>query len=106
MIEFSEEIQWRVEVMRPQIPSDGGIPFLIVRPDAPVGKEAEGRCRSCGDPLPPGPPVFCPTRSTPALRCEACRQAAWIAIFGSYPPSLEANEGEGEGEENEEGLRL
>lgn len=79
-MELSQEIQWRVEVFRKQVPPKGVIPCLFARPDAPTGTQAEGRCRSCGDPIPVGPPHFCPERSTPLLCCDACQQAAMIVL--------------------------
>jgi hypothetical protein len=90
-MELDAEIQWRVEAMRRQLPSDGYVPFLVATPDAPSGKEAEGRCRSCGVAIPLGPPAFCPDRTTPLVRCDACRHAAWIVVFGSSP-SLAADQ--------------
>jgi len=55
-------IAWRVEALRPQVPAQGPIPFLVVREVDP----APGSCRSCGEPLQPGA----------RYRCFACVRAA------------------------------
>jgi hypothetical protein len=54
-------IAWRVEVLRPRVPAQGAIPFLVVRD----GDPAPGCCLSCGEPLQPGA----------RYRCLACVKA-------------------------------
>jgi hypothetical protein len=62
-------IAWRVEVMRPQIPQRGPIPFLVTRPEA-AKTDTTGHCGSCGDPLLDGR----------RYRCAPCQAAAWQAL--------------------------
>ena len=62
------EIAWRVEGMRPQVPSHGVIPWLVAR-EFPWKR---GQCLSCGDPLP----------EDRKCRCIPCTKAAWIAVKG------------------------
>ena len=61
------EINWRVEVMIPQIPDSGPIPFLVAREC--VEPEA-GCCLSCGEPFGEGD----------AFRCAACARAVNLAL--------------------------
>jgi len=61
------EVDWRVDVMRPQVPVRGPIPFLIARPDTPQ----QGRCLSCGDPL----------TTAQRHRCAACLHAAHRVLY-------------------------
>ena len=52
-----DEVAWRIEAMRPQVPRRGTIPSLLARPEA---KHApRGMCVTCGDPLPPDRPTRC-----------------------------------------------
>src|SRR5215203_2036918 len=44
-----EEVAWRIEAMRPQVPRTGTIPILLARPEAKYAPR--GTCVSCGDPL-------------------------------------------------------
>jgi hypothetical protein len=44
-----EEVAWRVEAMRGQVPRTGTIPILLARPEAKTAPR--GTCLSCGDPL-------------------------------------------------------
>lgn len=60
------EVAWRADVMRPQVPPRGGIPFLVAR-RLPV---QPGCCHSCGDPKPPGHFV----------RCGLCIRAATLVL--------------------------
>jgi hypothetical protein len=47
-----DDVAWRLEAMRPQVPRSGTIPVLLARPEA---KNApRGTCVSCGDPLSEG----------------------------------------------------
>jgi hypothetical protein len=57
-----DAMRWRVEVLRPQVPRTGPIPFLVVRHGA---VRAPGRCLSCGDAMEPGH----------VYRCAACATA-------------------------------
>ena len=68
---LEDEVRWRVEAFRVQLPIAGLIPFLIARADAPVGP---GLCLSCGEPCRVG------------QRCGLCVQAAAIAISGEASP--------------------
>jgi hypothetical protein len=61
------EINWRVEVMIPQIPDSGPLPFLVAREC--VEPEA-GCCLSCGEPFGEGD----------AFRCAACARAVNLAL--------------------------
>jgi hypothetical protein len=45
-----DEVTWRIEAMRPQVPRTGTIPILLARPEAKYAPR--GTCVSCGDPLP------------------------------------------------------
>ena len=60
------DVAWRVDAMRPQIPSEGTIPFLVAQ-EVPWRK---GQCLSCGDPLPEGR----------KCRCLPCSRAAHLVI--------------------------
>jgi hypothetical protein len=52
-----DDVAWRVEAMRPQVPRTGAIPILLARPEA---KSAPlGMCVSCGDPLTEGRRIRC-----------------------------------------------
>src|SRR5687767_7448994 len=42
------KIAWRVAAMRPQVPSEGAVPFLVAKPEL---KPLPGQCTSCGDSL-------------------------------------------------------
>lgn len=44
-----DEVTWRIEAMRPQVPRTGAIPVLLARPEAKYAPR--GMCVSCGDPL-------------------------------------------------------
>jgi hypothetical protein len=66
---LAEEVAWRIDAMRPQVPATGAIPLLLARPDAVRGS---GRCCSCGDPLGPDE----------RYRCRPC-VAAVIALLES-----------------------
>jgi hypothetical protein len=46
-----DEVAWRIEAMRPQVPRTGTIPVLIARIEAKFAPA--GTCVSCGDPLAP-----------------------------------------------------
>ncbi len=63
------EVSWRVEVMRPQVPAQGPIPFLKARNVAP----AFGGCLSCGDTLSEGR----------TYRCASCARAAWTVLHAA-----------------------
>ncbi len=52
-----EEVAWRIEAMRPQVPRGGSIPVLLARPEAKTAPR--GTCVSCGDPLAPDRTVRC-----------------------------------------------
>ncbi|MGE5618092.1 MAG: hypothetical protein ACM3US_02410 [Sphingomonadaceae bacterium] len=60
------EVAWRVEIMRPQVPRTGPIPFLVARDVAPQ----PDCCLSCGDPLPEGR----------HYRCAPCQRAVEIVL--------------------------
>ena len=47
-----DEVAWRIEAMRPQVPRTGTIPLLLARPEAKTAPR--GTCVSCGDPLASG----------------------------------------------------
>ena len=64
---YDDEIAWRVEVFRQQIPEHGPLPFLVAR--EAVEPQA-GCCLSCSDPLSSGD----------AYRCAACSRAANVAV--------------------------
>jgi len=63
-----EEVAWRVEAMRPQVPRTGAIPVLLARPEAKYAPR--GTCVSCGGPLAAG------RRS----RCAPCVRAVERAL--------------------------
>lgn len=63
-----QEVAWRIDAMRPQVPSTGGIPLLLARPDV---RPLVGSCCSCGDPL----------GDENRYRCARCVAAA-IAVLG------------------------
>jgi hypothetical protein len=44
-----DDVAWRIEAMRPQVPRTGAIPCLLARPEAKTSPD--GTCVSCGDPL-------------------------------------------------------
>ena len=52
-----DDVAWRVEAMRPQLPRSGSIPVLLARPDARTAPR--GTCVSCGDPLTPDRSIRC-----------------------------------------------
>jgi hypothetical protein len=45
----SDEVIWRIDAMRPQVPRTGAIGCLLARPEARTAPA--GMCVSCGDPL-------------------------------------------------------
>jgi hypothetical protein len=61
------EVTWRVEIMRPQVPRRGPIPFLVARQDV---APRPGCCLSCGDPVPEGR----------RYRCGPCQRAVEIVL--------------------------
>ncbi len=63
-----QEVAWRIDAMRPQVPSTGGIPLLLARPGV---RPRVGSCCSCGDPL----------GDEDRYRCVSCVAAA-IAVLG------------------------
>lgn len=71
-----DEIDWRVAVMRPQVPVRGPIPFLIARPATPD----RGGCLSCGDEL----------TSLRRIRCGACVTAAHRVLYEIRESMLDA----------------
>ena len=57
LLSGDDEVGWRVDAMRPQVPRTGTIPVLLARPDA---KHApRGACVGCGDPLAVGWRIRC-----------------------------------------------
>jgi hypothetical protein len=74
------DLAWRIAAMRAQIPQTGPIRFLSARPDALVACDAEGKCPSCGDPL--------PAIRTQRFRCTACTRAAWLALDMGDPLAM------------------
>ena len=52
-----DEVEWRVEAMRPQVPRTGTIPILLARTAAQHAPR--GTCVSCGDPLAVGRRIRC-----------------------------------------------
>lgn len=56
-----DEVAWRIDAMRPQVPRTGAIPVLIARPEAKTAPR--GMCVSCGDPLVEG----CRSRCAPCV---------------------------------------
>jgi hypothetical protein len=52
-----DEVVWRIEAMRPQVPRMGTIPVLLARPEAKTAPR--GMCVSCGDPLAPDRRIRC-----------------------------------------------
>lgn len=62
-----QEVTWRVDAMRPQVPTRGAIPLLLARFDV---VRAAGSCCSCGDPLGPDE----------RYRCRTCVAAA-VAVL-------------------------
>ena len=52
-----EDVTWRIEAMRPQVPRTGAIPCLLARPEAKTSPR--GTCVSCGDPLTEGRRIRC-----------------------------------------------
>jgi hypothetical protein len=67
LAEEEAEVAWRVAAMRPRMPSQGPIPFLVARDVRPE----QGGCLSCGDSLPPGR----------TYRCRPCADAAWRVVY-------------------------
>jgi hypothetical protein len=67
--EDDPEVAWRVAALRPQVPTRGPIPHLVVRLDNPA-VSVQGHCRSCGDLLPEGR-QFC---------CAQCVRAVEIVL--------------------------
>ncbi len=61
------EVAWRIELMRPQVPRRGPIPFLVARPEVVPQPDC---CLSCGDPLPEGR----------RYRCGPCQRAVEIVL--------------------------
>ncbi|MGO9179405.1 MAG: hypothetical protein ACLQBX_02160 [Candidatus Limnocylindrales bacterium] len=66
-----QEVAWRIDAMRPQVPAAGAIPLLLARSDAVRGS---GKCCSCGDPLHPDE----------RYRCGPC-VAATVAVLEGVP---------------------
>lgn len=66
----SPAVAWRVMVMRAQMPARGPIPLLLARPQAPLLRDAPGRCGSCGDPREEGQRYV----------CRACQAAKWLVL--------------------------
>ena len=52
-----DEVAWRIEAMRPQVPRRGTIPSLLARPEA--RHAPRGMCVTCGDPLAEGRRTRC-----------------------------------------------
>ena len=61
------EVRWRVEAMRPRVPSTGVIPPMYARRVSRI--PADG-CLSCGELLTPGK----------KYNCEPCVRAAWQVL--------------------------
>ena len=57
LLVLRDEVAWRIEAMRPQVPTSGVIPILLARPDARTAPR--GTCVSCGDPLAPDRRIRC-----------------------------------------------
>ena len=74
------EVAWRVEIMLPQIPDRGPIPFLVAREAV---EARAGECASCGDPLGAGD----------AYVCGPCSRAKAIALELSMTPSSKIDNG-------------
>jgi hypothetical protein len=53
----NDEVTWRIEAMRPQVPRIGTIPVLLARPEAKTAPG--GTCVSCGDWLAPDRRIRC-----------------------------------------------
>jgi len=62
-----EEVAWRIDAMRPQVPPTGAIPLLLARPAA---DRPTGTCCSCGDQLGTGD----------RYRCQPCTAAAVVVL--------------------------
>ena len=73
------EVARRAEVMLPQIPDNGPVPFLVAREAV---EPQDGCCLSCGDPLNQGD----------ANRCGYCGRAANLAIELSLERKLSAEQ--------------
>jgi hypothetical protein len=70
-LRFISEIEWRVAVMRRQVPPrPKAIPLLVARPEV---RYRTGHCYSCGIKLAD------PDRHS----CVACVRAAWAVLSGS-----------------------
>src|SRR3954469_14625727 len=54
---MDDEVAWRIEAMRSQVPRKGTIPALLARPEARTSPR--GTCVTCGDPLPSDRPTRC-----------------------------------------------
>jgi TubC N-terminal docking domain len=61
-----DQVAWRLEAMRRQVPTSGPIPFLVARDIQP----APGACQSCGAPLGADQPY----------RCRPCVEAATLTL--------------------------
>lgn len=74
-MDFEEEVAWRVEAMRPQIPTEERFPFPFLQ--ARPGTEAvEGHCFSCGDVMEQQEGEQYRGAMVPRVRCDACTAAA------------------------------
>ena len=62
-----QEVAWRVDAMRAQLPTRGALPLLLARLDVDRGS---GSCCSCGDPL----------GRDERYRCRPCVTAAVAAL--------------------------
>lgn len=76
----SPDIPWWVAVMCSQVPSSRGILLLVATPEAPAGKDAEGRCRSSSAPLPPGPPSLSKTSGLAEMFADRAFSEAWEVV--------------------------
>lgn len=61
-----DDVAWRAAAMRPQVPRQGPIPFLVARDVSP----GAGCCLSCGDAL----------GTQQMYRCDPCTRAAWAVL--------------------------
>ena len=67
LLDEAEQVHWRADVMRPQVPLTGPIPTMYARRLSNVPNDC---CLSCGDALTPGN----------KYRCEPCVRAAWLVL--------------------------
>jgi hypothetical protein len=57
LLSLDDDVAWRIDAIRPQVPRTGTIPPLLARPEAKTAPR--GMCVTCGELLIDGRPVRC-----------------------------------------------